>query len=549
MRAGGKSALVALPASGCYNVGMRKVVFLVCALASAIVSADSPLVKVWSRTIAIKPYTYGLHTAVDQVGNVAVVGVTQNGLFSDSSSDWFIRVFNSKGALRWSRQYNGTGNSMDIPNAAAFDGSGNLIVAGFESFTMQGSQRALLRKYSTTGGLLWNRTFVGNFPAGPSSYNAIPLHKSGNIFVTGAISYVGRGTDAIVAVYSSGGTRLDYKVRASNGLVYDGGTVIALDLDQKEAPSTYTWYGGYGSGYMGAYDFSGGKLQAVKVLTASDTRRIAAIQPNRDGSAWYAVNYNPSSVDNTAGILKMKPDLTLGSSYTLGKSGDGQRTTIRGISGTYGLNLAVAYDTGTADRTKSKAQLSLFGDAGVVWTRTDPDTRPTFSSSIGSAPNGSLQWARTVNTTGNPATDFLEVVRVSMLGSVGEFLFGTEGYWRDRFFGPTGENYQVYDRKTDNGSTAMIDTFVPPVSLYTKGAAVIGTTIRVIIKLSEPATQETRIALTYTGAVTGGTSITILPGEQIIDVPIKINAGGVFVVTARNTLTGSKGSLLGYGVE
>ncbi|MFH1724484.1 MAG: SBBP repeat-containing protein [Elusimicrobiota bacterium] len=77
----------------------------------------------------------GPGSGVDQVGAMAVdsrgnVYVTGDSVGSGTFEDYATLKYDADGNVQWVMRYNGVGNNMDIPYAAALDGSGNVYVGG-----------------------------------------------------------------------------------------------------------------------------------------------------------------------------------------------------------------------------------------------------------------------------------------------------------------------------------------------------------------------------------------------------------------------------------
>lgn len=84
----------------------------------------------------------------------------------------------------WTRRYNGTGNSEDIPTAVAVDSAGNVYVTGQSYGQGNAGNDFLTIKYSPQGDSLWVRRWdgIGN---GDDHPQAIALDRWGNVYVAG----------------------------------------------------------------------------------------------------------------------------------------------------------------------------------------------------------------------------------------------------------------------------------------------------------------------------------------------------------------------------
>ena len=128
---------------------------------------------------------YGRAVAVDPSG-VYVAGDTLGTLPGESSagvSDAFLRNYDRAGNITWTRQF---GTILDdLVGAIAVDASG-VYIAGwtrgtFPSFTTAGGFDAFLRKYDSTGSVLWTHQFGS---PGDDFVHGIAIDASG-VYVTG----------------------------------------------------------------------------------------------------------------------------------------------------------------------------------------------------------------------------------------------------------------------------------------------------------------------------------------------------------------------------
>lgn len=179
---------------------------------------------------------------------VYVVGQTDGNLYGTNkgSSDVFISKYRSNGTVLWGRQF-GT-PKVDYPNAVAGDGSNNAYVAGSTSGTLAGSRGAFdgfLRKYNSSGGVVWTRQFGSTADAaadGVATYGTNAVYVVGR--TNGNLAGNKGGYDAYLRKYSArgkvvwtkqfGGPQDDYAIDVaidSRGNVYvlgdgDNGTLI-----------------------------------------------------------------------------------------------------------------------------------------------------------------------------------------------------------------------------------------------------------------------------------------------------------------------------------
>ena len=120
--------------------------------------------------------------AIDSGGNVLVAGTEVNIV---GGQNWLIRKYDATlGILLAATGYNGPGNDFDEAYSIAIDGSGNVVVAGYET-NAAGWQDWGVRKYDATlGTLLWATVY--DDPIGHQDQaNAVAIDPIGNIYVAG----------------------------------------------------------------------------------------------------------------------------------------------------------------------------------------------------------------------------------------------------------------------------------------------------------------------------------------------------------------------------
>ncbi len=141
---------------------------------------------VWVRTYAgpgapENNDDYALAIAVDDAGNAYVTGHSPG---SGTSDDVVTIKYYPDGDTAWVRRYNGPGNDVDVANAIAVDGIGNVYVTG-NTYSPATSDDYLTIKYNSDGNMLWLTTYNGPPGDGGDYANALALDTAGNIYVTG----------------------------------------------------------------------------------------------------------------------------------------------------------------------------------------------------------------------------------------------------------------------------------------------------------------------------------------------------------------------------
>jgi len=117
----------------------------------------------WTNQLGTSSTDQGSRIAVDDKGNLYVVGHTFGSLFDSNqgSADGFVAKFSSDGELQWGRQF-GT-NQSDMPHAVTTDGAGGVLVAGGTNGNLggmnEGASDAFVIYFDSQGNLLVTRQF------------------------------------------------------------------------------------------------------------------------------------------------------------------------------------------------------------------------------------------------------------------------------------------------------------------------------------------------------------------------------------------------------
>lgn len=148
-------------------------------------------------------YDGGFSVAVDRPGNVYVTGTSTK---RESGEDITTIKYNSSGVQQWIAFYNGTVSLNDRGVSVAADDSGNVYVTG--TSTGSGALEDIVTiKYSSSGDSVWVRRFNGEGDSVDIA-NAVAVDGSGNVCVSG--SSIGKGTtyDYTAIKYSPSGEQL-----------------------------------------------------------------------------------------------------------------------------------------------------------------------------------------------------------------------------------------------------------------------------------------------------------------------------------------------------
>jgi len=247
---------------------------------------------------------YGVKT--DASGNVLMAGrydgvVNFGGTTLSSyayTDDVFIAKYSSTGILQWAHGFGSNGS--DVATGAAVDSSGNLVVTGYFQGTVNfgngpvtaaATYSLFVAKYSSAGNWMWF-TQVGNAFA-----NAVAVDGSGNVVVTGyysgtvnfgggALSSTNGGTDIFVAKYSSSGGNLWAK--SYGGSSIDMAKAIAVDSSGNAVVIGY---------FQGTANYGGGSW-----TSAGGNDIFLAKYASSDGSPVWAQHFGGTGSDYGYGV-------------------------------------------------------------------------------------------------------------------------------------------------------------------------------------------------------------------------------------------------------
>jgi uncharacterized delta-60 repeat protein len=182
---------------------------------------------------------------VDASGNVYVAG---SSLGSGTSYDYITIMYNSSGVQQWLQRYDGTGNSFDAAFSMAVDGSGNVYVAGYSTGVGTGYDCVTI-KYNSSGVQQWLQRYNGSGNTA-DVINSIAVDGSGNVYVAGFIGGNGTSNDYITIKYNSSGVQEWLQTYNGTGNSYDNAKSLAID------GSGNVYITGYCTGTSSSHDYT-----------------------------------------------------------------------------------------------------------------------------------------------------------------------------------------------------------------------------------------------------------------------------------------------------
>ena len=190
----------------------------------------------WTQTFGTIGDETATGVAVDALGNVYVTGSSFHDLGggrvgAEGNNDVYLRKYGPGGSIVWTQQF-GTFSS-DMSTGVAVDSNGNVYVTGFTGGSLEGTNAGnldvFLRKFNTSGGVVWTRQFgTGSLDMG----YGVAVDAGGSVYVTGITSGSLGGdsagyNDVFVHAYAANGNVLWSQQFGSSG--WDEGYGIAVD--------------------------------------------------------------------------------------------------------------------------------------------------------------------------------------------------------------------------------------------------------------------------------------------------------------------------------
>ncbi len=253
---------------------------------------DASGAQQWVRQLGSEGNDYATAVAVDESGEIYVVGYTDDAVSGTSAGleDMFVAKYNAEGTQQWIQQYGATGR--DYATSAAIDASGHVIVAGYTDGGLDGHSNAgyddmFLVSFDSNGFRIFTRQW------GTSGYDvarAVATDAKGNEIIAGYTNGAGvtgmsaGGFDTMVILYSGG---VDQWYRQLGTAGDDNAYGIAIDGSEHVdivGSTTGAFDGNSNAGsadlFVVQYDIAG-KLNWTRQLgsSGSDQATCVAVDP------------------------------------------------------------------------------------------------------------------------------------------------------------------------------------------------------------------------------------------------------------------------------
>jgi len=153
------------------------------------------------------------------------------GIFTDERPPTANELTGTRGYvdIAWAQNYNGPGDTLDIPSYMAIDNSGNILVTG-RSFGNGTEEDYVTIKYFSNGDTAWVRRYNGPGNSTDHPYDVV-VDDDGNVYITG--NSMGSGTDgdfATIKYYPNGDTAWVRRYNSPYN-AWDGAYAIGVDAD------------------------------------------------------------------------------------------------------------------------------------------------------------------------------------------------------------------------------------------------------------------------------------------------------------------------------
>jgi len=211
-------------------------------------SPESPPQQAWNSTWDSTHGGSANGVTVDANGNSYIAGSNNFGAF--------LEKFSSSGTLLWNKTW---GSSEDGGTGVAVDRNGNVFLAGDTwSLGTGGYDKAFLAKYTAGGTMLWNRTWGGSKM---SAAHGIAATKNGEAYIVGSTNSFGAGGfDAFIVKYSASGMQLWNRTWGGSGNDYGEGIAVDRSGEFYICGYTYSFGASNGLAFIAKYSAGGALL-------------------------------------------------------------------------------------------------------------------------------------------------------------------------------------------------------------------------------------------------------------------------------------------------
>jgi hypothetical protein len=274
-----------------------------------IVKYNSSGVLQWQRTIGSNNDTKLTRGVCDSAGNIYVTGYTQD--FGQGSNDALLIKFSSAGAILWQKTFGAT--SSDIGTNVAVDSSDNVYLTGYQS-SVGPATNPFVAKWNSSGSLQWQRVGTLSTQSEPSY---IKVSSAGDIYISGYISSgVGAGSNDVFLIKFNSSADVQW-ARTCGSAASEQGYGLAIDESNNVYITTQTTTGSQGASdtVIVKYDSSGAVVwQRMFGTENNDLVRDLTVQ----GDFLRSVGYRNNGSSNELLLASLPIDGSKMGAYRLG---------------------------------------------------------------------------------------------------------------------------------------------------------------------------------------------------------------------------------------
>lgn len=208
-------------------------------------------------------------------GIIYITGYAYQGTAADFN---FVTIkYNSAVTQKWAVQYNGPASKYDEARALAIDGQGNVYITGYSLTSTPGNYDYSTIKYDSTGAQKWAKSYNGTGNDNDKA-NAIKVDAVNNVYVTGKSVGSGSNAEDILTIKYDKSGNLKWTARynsPSNN--YDEGKALAVDANRNVYVTGYSYTTGSSNDYITLkYDSTGVQQWVTKYNGTGNNADLAA---------------------------------------------------------------------------------------------------------------------------------------------------------------------------------------------------------------------------------------------------------------------------------
>jgi len=150
----------------------------------------------WNSTLLNSGDDEARDLVLDQNGDIIITGKIYNS--SKNADDIAIIKYDTSGNIEWNKTWGGSADDSGL--SVAIDSSNNIYVTGYANSSGSGSYDICLLKYSSSGILIWNKTWGG---VNADKGYGVDIDDYGNVYVGGYTNVLNGYDDVILLKYDT----------------------------------------------------------------------------------------------------------------------------------------------------------------------------------------------------------------------------------------------------------------------------------------------------------------------------------------------------------